>query len=103
MHDYFRPGSQPEKHELRVVERDGKRWLQQYRMPPDGKLWEHAWVDVVEVPWPPSNITPMRRRKGDHLCNRNGKPCKVMDETDLEIVVRTYPTCSVCGVPQVVR
>jgi hypothetical protein len=52
--------SGPRENEVRVVERDGKRWLQQWRMPPGGYLYERQWVDVAELPWPPTNIVPFR-------------------------------------------
>jgi hypothetical protein len=52
---------QPRENEIRVIERDGRRWLQQYKMPPDGYVYQRAWVDVAELPWPPSNVRPMRR------------------------------------------
>jgi hypothetical protein len=52
--------NQPRENQVRVVERDGRRWLQQYRMPPRGMVYERAWVDVAELPWPPSNVRPIR-------------------------------------------
>jgi hypothetical protein len=52
---------QPLPMELRVVERDGKRWLQQWRHP-NGCVWEWGWVDVAEIAWPPSNVRPLHRR-----------------------------------------
>jgi hypothetical protein len=51
---------QPRENEIRVVERHGRRWLQQWRMPPYGHYHERAWVDVAELPWPPSNVRPIR-------------------------------------------
>jgi hypothetical protein len=52
----------PRDNEVRVVERDGRRWLQQWRMPPHGYVYERQWVDVAELPWPPTNIVPFRPR-----------------------------------------
>lgn len=52
--------NQPRENEVRVIERDGRRWLQQWRVPPHGWLHERAWVDVAELPWPPSNVQPIR-------------------------------------------
>ena len=52
--------NQPQPMELRVVERDGKRWLQQWRHPPRGELWQYEWVDIAELPWPPSNVRRIR-------------------------------------------
>ena len=37
----------------------------------------------------------------DHTCNRKGPPAKVIDESGAEPITGIYPTCSVCGVPQV--
>jgi hypothetical protein len=52
--------NQPRENEIRIIERDGRRWLQQYRMPPHGMVYDRAWVDVGELPWPPSNVRPLR-------------------------------------------
>jgi hypothetical protein len=52
--------NQPRENEIRVIERDGRRWLQQWRMPKHGHYHERAWVDVAELPWPPSNVRPIR-------------------------------------------
>ena len=52
--------NQPRENEVRVIERDGRRWLQQWRMPPHGHYYERTWVDVAELPWPPSNVRPIR-------------------------------------------
>ena len=49
-------------HEVRVIERDGKRWLQQYRNKPDGFVYEYAWVDVAELPWLRSNVRELTPR-----------------------------------------
>jgi|KBSMisStandDraft_5_1062788.scaffolds.fasta_scaffold5583680_1 hypothetical protein len=54
---------QPRMHEVRVIEREGKRWLQQYRNKPDGFVYEYAWVDVAELPRPPSNVRPLNSRR----------------------------------------
>ena len=54
--------NQPRENEVRVIERDGKRWLQQWRMPPEGHFHQRAWVDVAELPWPPSNVRAIRPR-----------------------------------------
>lgn len=48
--------NQPRENEIRVVERDGRRWLQQYRMPPDAHYHERAWVDVAELGWPTATV-----------------------------------------------
>ncbi len=53
---------QPRENEVRVIDRDGKRWLQQWRMPPDGFYYERAWVDVAELPWI-TNVRPFRTPK----------------------------------------
>jgi cation diffusion facilitator CzcD-associated flavoprotein CzcO len=37
----------------------------------------------------------------DHTCDRKGPPAKVIDESGDEATTYIYPTCSVCGVPQV--
>ena len=36
-----------------------------------------------------------------HTCDRKGPPAKVVDETGDEPLTGIYPTCSVCGKPQV--
>ena len=41
---------QPACMEIRVIERDGKRVLQQWRNTPGGMAHEFAWVDVIELP-----------------------------------------------------
>ena len=38
---------------------------------------------------------------GDHTCDRKGPPAKVIDESCDEPITGIYPTCSVCGKPQV--
>jgi hypothetical protein len=52
--------NQPRKNEIREVERDGRRRLQQWRMPHHGHYHERAWVDVAELGWPLSNVHPIR-------------------------------------------
>ena len=42
----------PRENEVRVLERDGRRWLEQWRMPPDGQRHQRTWVEVAELPWP---------------------------------------------------
>jgi hypothetical protein len=37
----------------------------------------------------------------DHTCDRKGPPAKVIDESYDPPITCIYPTCSVCGVPQV--
>jgi len=37
----------------------------------------------------------------DHTCDRKGPPAKVIDESGDEPITRIYPTCSMCGKPQV--
>jgi len=55
--------NQPHAMELRVIVRDGRRILQQWRHPPGGMLYEWAWVDVAELPWPTSNVRPIGKRR----------------------------------------
>jgi hypothetical protein len=38
----------PRENEVRVLERDGRRWLQQWRIPPGGQ--HRTWVEVGEIP-----------------------------------------------------
>lgn len=57
----YRPGDKPVVNEIRVIERDGKRWLQQWRLKPDGQIWEHEWIDVAELAPLPSNVRPLKR------------------------------------------
>ncbi len=52
---------QPRENEVRVIERDGRRWLQQWRMPPQGHYNDRAWVDVAELAPLPSNVRELRR------------------------------------------
>lgn len=42
--------NKPALMEVRVVERDGRRWLQQYRLKPGAMAYEYDWVDVCELP-----------------------------------------------------
>ena len=44
--------------------------------------------------------TPLRILNPDHSCDRNGPAEKVTDETGETRVTGIYPTCSVCGLPQ---
>jgi hypothetical protein len=37
----------------------------------------------------------------EHTCDRKGPPAKVVDESGDEPITCIYPTCSVCGMPQV--
>ncbi|HUO67619.1 MAG TPA: hypothetical protein VMV37_08795 [Gammaproteobacteria bacterium] len=55
--------NQPRTNEVRVIERDGRRFLQQWRMPAHAHYHDRAWVDVAELPWPPSNVRPLRQGK----------------------------------------
>jgi hypothetical protein len=48
--------------EIRVIKRDGKRVLQQYRNLPGAYLYEFDWVDVVELPRLAA-VLPMRPAK----------------------------------------
>ena len=54
----------PHHMQIRVIERDGKRWLQQYRKPAGGYNHEYAWMDVAELPWPPSNVRSLKPPAG---------------------------------------
>jgi hypothetical protein len=36
--------------EIRVIDRDSRRWLQQYRYKPGGFAHELEWQDVCELP-----------------------------------------------------
>jgi hypothetical protein len=53
---------QPSAMEIRVIERDGKRVLQQWRNKPGGMAYEFTWVDVLEFPKRASvsTLTPRR-------------------------------------------
>ena len=46
----------PRENEVRVFERDGRRWLQQWRTPPGGQHYQRAWVEVQELPCPPAYL-----------------------------------------------
>ena len=46
----------PRENEVRVLERDGRRWLQQWRMPPGGQNHQRVWVEVQELPCPQSYL-----------------------------------------------
>ena len=50
----------PHMMELRLIERDGTRWLQQWRNKPGGYAYEFEWVDVAELPWPPLNVRKLK-------------------------------------------
>lgn len=52
---------QPVRGDIREIERDGRRWLQQWR--PKGKsLHEFEWLDVAELAPLTSSVTPLRPR-----------------------------------------
>lgn len=53
---------QPRENEVRVIDRDGRRWLQQWKMPPDGHYHERAWVDVAELAPLPSTVRQLKPR-----------------------------------------
>jgi hypothetical protein len=40
-------------------------------------------------------------RSKPHVCDRRGRPERVVDESTDPPIAGIYPTCSVCGVPQV--
>ena len=44
--------SEPRENEMRVSERDGKRWLQQWRAPLGGQEADRVWVDIAELASP---------------------------------------------------
>lgn len=46
--------------EIRVVERDARRFLQQY-VPPSGGASQWSWVDVCELAPLPSNVRQLKR------------------------------------------
>jgi hypothetical protein len=50
----------PSSMQVRVVERDGRRWLQQYRRKPGGMAYEFEWVDVCEVLRTTGTVTKLR-------------------------------------------
>lgn len=37
----------------------------------------------------------------DHVCDRKGPRAKVVDESGDAPITRIYPTCSLCGMPQI--
>jgi hypothetical protein len=41
--------AQPRENEIRLLERDGRRWLEQWRMPLGGQHHQRAWVEVAEL------------------------------------------------------
>jgi len=51
----------PSSMEVRVVERDGRRWLQQYRHKPGGLAHEFEWVDICEVLRTTGTVTKLLR------------------------------------------
>ena len=52
----------PRENEVRVLERDGRRWLEQWRMPPGGEHHQRTWVEVAELRWPSSKRELSRSR-----------------------------------------
>ena len=50
----------PSSMEVRVIERDGRRWLQQYRRKPDGMAYQYEWVDICEVLRTTGTVTKLR-------------------------------------------
>jgi hypothetical protein len=46
----------PRDNEMRIVERDGKRWLQQWQVSPDGPDTDRRWVDVAELKTPAPRV-----------------------------------------------
>ena len=51
---------QPTLNQIRVIERDGKRLLQQWRNKPGGYLHEYEWIDVAELAPLPSRVRQLR-------------------------------------------
>ena len=45
-----------------VIERDGRRVLQQWRNKPGGMAYEFTWVDVLELP-KPASVSPLSAAK----------------------------------------
>jgi hypothetical protein len=45
--------------------------------------------------------TMTRVTVSEHTCDRKGLPAQVIDESGDEPITHIYPTCSVCGKPQV--
>jgi hypothetical protein len=51
---------QPTSNQIRVIERDGTRLLQQWRNKPGGYLHEYEWIDVAELAPLPSRVRQLR-------------------------------------------
>ena len=51
---------QPTLNQIRVIERDGKRWLQQWGNKPGGYVHEYEWIDIAELAPPPSRVRQLR-------------------------------------------
>lgn len=62
MSSSYRPGTQPIVNEIRVVDRDGRRWLQQWRQKPGGYVYEYEWVDVADLPRPAAAVTRLHEK-----------------------------------------
>jgi hypothetical protein len=58
----YRPDQTPTMNEIRVIERDGRRWLQQWRNKPGGYAYEYEWVDVAELPRQQGSVRPLGPR-----------------------------------------
>jgi hypothetical protein len=58
-----RPSDKPSAMEIRVIERDGRRWLQQHKNKPGGLAYEYEWVDVCEIPMNPVRELPTLRAR----------------------------------------
>ena len=66
---------QPAVMEIRVIERDGKRVLQQCRNKPGGPAYDFTWVDVLELP-KLASVLPLQPRKWQLLPPiRIARPC----------------------------
>lgn len=57
----YRSGDKPSLNEIRVIERDGRRVLQQWRQKPGGAMWELDWIDVAELPGAAPVVRPFKR------------------------------------------
>lgn len=51
---------QPTLHQIRVIEREGRRWLQQWGNKPGGYVHEYEWIDVAELAPPPSRVSQLK-------------------------------------------
>jgi hypothetical protein len=60
------------------------------------RLMQH-WRDSLD------DTLPLRVLRLDHSCDRNGPTQRVLDRTGPEPLTSIYPTCSICGTPQVQR